>query len=336
MFRTTSGRSAPRPAAAAETPAPVRRQVPAARAVPSGLTAQAALLCYGDMIADVKALARSWGTGRQDRYSSPRQHTKDCFSIIETTPSALLVLTARSTASNYLYSHSVNTAILTTHLGLGLGWPAGALRRLGFAALLHELCLSELLELPVETGSPAGEESREQRLHPTEVTALRQHLSNLESTLKHMAGEAIPDLRLASHILGICDLYEALSHFRAWREPRLPHAVIRHLVKEYADVFDRKAKQLMLQRLTLYPPGSYVALSHGEIACVTAVDPQSPTLPTVAIRLNGEGAPLDPPQTVNLSEHSLVHIAAPIDETKLGLKDKKTLMALQAERWWVS
>ncbi|MBI5625132.1 MAG: hypothetical protein HY924_15250 [Elusimicrobia bacterium] len=292
--------------------------------------------CYGALISLVKDLARHWGEDLPRLSARVLPVVTSCLAALRAQPSPLLCLTARSTASNYIYAHSANTAILSMYLALGRGWPSQALRLLGLDALLHEFRLAELLKLPLETGSPTAEEMREQKLHPVEPGTLRQHLVNLAATVKHSAEDGIPDISLGVHILGICDIYESLSHFRAWREPMVPHDAIRTLIKDHADGFDRKAKELLLQRLTLYPPGSFVHLSQGQTACVTSVDPRTPTLPTVSVRLDPAGVPLDPPQRVDLSGNSLVHIACPVDETKLGLKDKKVLMALQAERWWVS
>ncbi|MBI5882387.1 MAG: hypothetical protein HZB91_04710 [Elusimicrobia bacterium] len=291
--------------------------------------------CYGNLVSTIKEASAEAQEGAPISERGLSRATADCADLLQTRPYPLLGLTSRSTASNYLYGHSANVCVLSTYLGLGLGWEKEQTRQLSLAALLHELRLSSLLGLPFETGSPTAEEERETRLHPTTPPALKQHLANIEETITQ-CNDDIPDPKLAGHVIGICCLYEAMSHFRAWREPVLPHDAVRGIIKTFAEVFDRPAKHLFLSRLTLYPPGSYVQLSRGEIACVLAVDARTPTLPTVSVRVSSEGVLLDPPQEVELATNSLVHIERPVDETKLSLKDRKALMSLEAERWWVA
>ncbi|MBI4677726.1 MAG: hypothetical protein HY748_09085 [Elusimicrobia bacterium] len=333
----------PRAVGTAQAPGQPRTQdagkpMPGQQSLPKtpGLRVQfrAAQECYGRMVSLVKEAADQAQDGAAVRDLGLSRAAADCVDLLQAQPFPLLALTARSTASNYLYGHSANVCALSTYLALGLGWDKEPVRRLGLAALLHELRLARLLGLPMETGSPTAEEEREAKLHPTDSPALKQHLLDLEETAKRRENGA-PEPVLAAHIIGICDIYEALSHYRAWREPMLPHEAVRVIVKAHAADFDRAAKHLFLGRLTLYPPGSYVQLSGGAIAAVSTVDQRTPTLPTVSVRLSSDGVLLDPPQTVELATNSLVHIERPVDETKLDLKDKKVLMAFEAERWWV-
>lgn len=226
------------------------------------------------------------------------------------------------------------------YLGMGIGWAGEQAATLAATALLHELLLADAQGLPVRTGSPAAEESRELRLHPMEPRGLKKHLAELEAAadraITMLGAEDLPDAKLAAHLIGICDLYEARSHYRVWREPMLPHDAIRAIIKGGTDAFDRKARQAFLERITLYPPGSFVQLSTGEIARVVCVNSQTPTLPKLKVFLAADGAPLEPARTLDLAAHPVTHISRPVDETSLHLKDKKLLMALQAERWWVS
>jgi hypothetical protein len=51
--------------------------------------------------------------------------------------------------------------------------------------------------------------------------------------------------------------------------------------------------------------------------------------------LTSEGKPAQENQIINLLEKTKINILEPIDETKLDVKDKKLLLQIRAQRWWV-
>ncbi|MBI5244332.1 MAG: hypothetical protein HY922_11750, partial [Elusimicrobia bacterium] len=253
--------------------------------------------------------------------------------LLDASPYPLLILTGRSTAENYLHAHSVNVAVLSMRLGLGLGRQKGTVHRLGLAAALHE---SQLMSLTGLAHAPGAQEAqtvreREQRLHPMDQQGIRNHLALIEVTLERPFPEPA-DRKLAAHLIGICDIYEALSHPRTWREPLLCHKAVLTIVKDLAKEFDRRAVQAFVGALSLYPPGSYVQLSTGRIARVIAVKAQTPSLPTVD--LNPNGKPPSQASILDLAKSPLARIARAVDPAKLPIEGKMVRSAFETDRWW--
>jgi hypothetical protein len=268
----------------------------------------------------------------------------ECLALLEENPGPLLAVSAHSTAGNYLYAHSANVSIVSMHLGLGLGWKRGAVHRLGLAAILHELRLSDMAGLPAEPKDPAAERSMEMTLHPLESREVQGHLRKIEESFRsplpeavERASESVPDVVLASHVIGLCDIYETLSRARTWREPLLPHDAVKVILKKFADEFDRRAVHVFLECLTPYPPGSFVKLSTGELACVIGVNPGTPLLPTVAVSVGADGT-VPPSQVfIDLSKPKAnpVAIQRAVDETKLKTKEGKIVESSRSGRWWI-
>lgn len=242
-----------------------------------------------------------------------------CLDIFEADPGPLLAQTGRSSQAAYLWAHSANVALLSMHAARILRLDKETAQQVGLCGALHELRL-----LSLEETSAASEADREHALNPLEPKLIAPHLARIEKTLGHSFPKSA-EARFAAHAIALCDLYEALSHPRPWREPLLPHDAVMAIAREFSKEFDRRVLQAFIAGVTLYPPGSWVELSNGEAGRVVSVSSRTPTLPTVEIRLDSEGKPVEQAVLLDLAKSPIIHISKAADETKLGL---------EAERWW--
>ncbi|MBI4386671.1 MAG: HD domain-containing protein [Elusimicrobia bacterium] len=260
--------------------------------------------------------------------------------------------TRYSTASSYFYAHSVNVATLSLLLTDGLGWEEEDRILLGTAALLHEVGMSRFLHLAQAPRELTSEERKEIRLHPLASQELLGHIQNTEESLKNMLSEIVGQvherangsgyphgigrekINLGAQIIGLCDIYEALSHPRNWRNAMLPHDAIKLILRDNAEEFDRHLLKALLEQLSLYPPGSYVRLSTHEIGRVLQVNPSFPTRPLVEIRIQADKTKEDPPKIVNLLKRPLIHVSQAVDETQIAVKDPRLRLQFEASRWW--
>jgi HD-GYP domain-containing protein (c-di-GMP phosphodiesterase class II) len=260
----------------------------------------------------------------------------------------LVAMTVRSTAGNYLYAHCVNVAILSMNVGRGLGLDPQALHLLGLSALLHDVGMIKYLDLSQAPRPLTKEEHQEIQLHPLESRKLLAHLRDVEETTRRSIGEIIAcdhadaakaaspqNVHRLAQIIALCDMYEAMSHNRSWREAMLPSEAINALLKRHAQQFPRPLVKAFLESMSLYPPGSYVKLSGGEIGRVVGINPKFPTRPTVEVCFRRDLSPMEPALILDLAEKPLSHVNRAVDETKLPIKDARSLLALQAARWWV-
>lgn len=242
-----------------------------------------------------------------------------CLELLEADAGPLLSQTARSSKANYLWAHSANVALLAMRLARVLRLDKETAQQVGLCGALHELRL-----LSLEETAAASEEDRERGLNPSDPKLIAPHLARVEKTL----GRSFPrsaEARLAAHAVALCDLYEALSHPRPWREPLLPHEAVMAVARDFVKEYDRRVVQAFIASVTLYPPGSWVELSNGDKGRVVSVSARTPTLPTVEVRLGHEGELPAEPAVLDLSKSPVVHVAKAVADAKL---------ASEAERWW--
>jgi hypothetical protein len=142
------------------------------------------------------------------------------------------------------------------------------------------------------------------------------------------------DIPAMARILQLCDIYEAMTHPRAWRKGISPHAMIKNLLKQRVQTFEPVLVKNFVKCLSLFPPGCLVQLSTQESGYVVRIHPGMPSCPTVELRVHANGAIYSPTRIIDLTENPTTHIAAAIDESQAGIKDPNFLARLEADRWW--
>jgi hypothetical protein len=213
---------------------------------------------------------------------------------------------------------------------------------LALAAFRHDL-----LRLPKDGSS---DESAQERMHPSEPARLFEHTAALEKAVpadlselypvetSESEGEWVQKRRAphqGAHLIGLCDMYEHMSHPRPWREGMLPHEALVVLLKQHRRESDQRLLKVFAERLCLYPPGSFVELSTGEFGRVAAASTASPTRPLVEVLIRPDGAAARPSFAVDLARLQHLHILRAVDETRLPIKDLRLRLWVRAARWWL-
>lgn len=268
------------------------------------------------------------------------------------TNSVLLNYVTFSTAEDYLHAHTANTAILALAMGLAMELEQSELGLLGFCAMAHDLGMTGYGQIYRSETRLTDEEFAEITLHTEAGMEKLDRIVDLDYRIKDRArriilqtherldGSGYPD-RISSEeidplaqIIGIADVYEAMTHPRAWRGPMNPPEVVKELIEKEGRGFNSRVVKALISALSIYPAGSYVALSTGEIARVIKVNKGSLTRPLVEVALDPEFAQL-PPHTVDLLEYPLTAIERTVDFSEIEQRNPKYYAKLELARWWV-
>ena len=156
--------------------------------------------------------------------------------------------------------HSRKVAQLAVEVGEHMGLPTDALRRLAVAGLLHDIgklqISADILRKPAAL---TDEEYRTIQTHPQAGADLLAHLGSFEEeipiVLAHhervdghgyplgLTGEHIP---LEARILSICDVFDALTKVRPYREAWTRDRALELIVKETGTAFDPRCTAALL------------------------------------------------------------------------------------------
>lgn len=224
--------------------------------------------------------------------------------------SSLLPAVARlkDTPGEYLYHHGLNVALLSMAVASQLSVRRENLLQIGIGALLMDV---GMLQVPEDVRLAARELSAEERRlvqsHPLHtINALERleavgPLSMLICYQSHERadGSGYPKGRTADTIhpyaklVGAADAYVAISSNRPYRGAATPYKAMETVLREAGrSLFDREVFRSLLDCLSLFPIGSYVRLSSGDMAKVIRANPGMHTRPVVLI-VDDDGTAMD-------------------------------------------
>jgi HD-GYP domain-containing protein (c-di-GMP phosphodiesterase class II) len=251
-------------------------------------------------------------------------------------PSAYLWLKEMKRKDDYTYQHALGCSV----------WAACFARHLGLdRAELLEMSLGGLLFDVGKTRLPPGVLAKQQALDVAEAEVMRRHvehgldiLSNtdgithgiLEMVRTHHErhdGSGYPnklrgtEIPVSGRILGIIDTYDALTKDRLHAPGMSPHQAVAELYKLRGTLFQAEIIEQFIQTCGIYPTGSLVELSNGQVGVVTAVHSLKRLRPSVMVLLDEQKLPLAQFHTIDLSQVTLDANGVPL-VIKAGLPPK--------------
>jgi HD-GYP domain-containing protein (c-di-GMP phosphodiesterase class II) len=220
--------------------------------------------------------------------------------------------------------HMVNTAIFAMRIGQGAGCSAEERPWLGLAASLHDVGMvivpRELLELLEKPAALTEEEMVLVRRHPEKGFRILQGLGAEFDWLAGVAfqeheredGSGYPrglkagEISGFAQVVGLADMYEALTHARPYRNAQGPFDAMRELIQAERRRFPDYIFKGLICGLPMFPVGSHVRLNSMEIARIVATNPSFPLRPLVEVIVGSNGKRLEQPRPVDLSANTLL------------------------------
>lgn len=201
------------------------------------------------------------------------------------------------TFDDYTYRHSVNVAVISTILGMGMHLSRSMLEEVCVAAIFHDLGKlmidSDILNKPDRL---TVEEFQEVKKHPElSVKLLKKRYkvtdASKEAVLHHHEnedGSGYPDgitrddIPLYSKIIHVADVYDALTSKRPYKDPYTPSEAIEYLMGGCNILFDESIVRAFMKCVPVYPKGATITLSDNRLAVVYENNP-NPLRPKVKV-----------------------------------------------------
>lgn len=223
---------------------------------------------------------------------------EDLIENILNNKDVLLSLVDIRSMDNYVYSHSVNVAVISLVLGIALKLPKRQLQYLCTGALLHDVGKSFVSKEIL---------MKQEELTSEEISVLKQHsvlgykyLSdsyNLSANSKIIAlqhherpdglgypnGLVCDEINMLSKIVSIANAYDTLSSGRPNKKSMFPSDVLEYLMSNAGKIFDYDIVNTFCKIVIPFSKGTLVELSNGDIAIVQETIPNFPLRPIVKI-----------------------------------------------------
>ena len=199
---------------------------------------------------------------------------------------------------SYTYTHAVNCCALMAAFGRHLGLGDEAMRDLATGGLLLDIgktaISEELLERAqdltdgerqtvhghLEHGVRLYDQSGADNPYVREIIQTHHERENGSGYPSRLAGDGIP---LFGRIAGIVDSFDAMTSARPYRQSVSKYEALQRMYRERGELFQGDLLEQFVQCLGVYPVGTLVELSTGEVAVVMAQNPVRRLFPKVML-----------------------------------------------------
>lgn len=221
----------------------------------------------------------------------------------------LCISGSKPSDGDYIYHHSLNVCLLALNIAAAAGYSENQIVEIGMGALLHDVgMLLVAEEIRRKRDRLTKDEWYEVHKHPILGLHLLERLTRLPDSVPIVAyqtherenGVGYPRRRGGrlihrfAKIVGLADIYEAVSSPRCYRPAAPPYNAMEMLVKMARQgMVSGDLVKAFLEYTSLFPVGSIVELSDHRIARVVAANGTSFTKPVVSIVVDGNGRTLD-------------------------------------------
>lgn len=212
-------------------------------------------------------------------------------------PDALISVARLKRHDDYTYLHSVAVCALMIALGRQLRLPDEQIREAGIGGMLHDIGKAAMpLQVLNKPGALTDAEFRIMKAHPVRGYEMLQEgggasAAALEIALHHHEkfdgtgyphGQSGEGIDLLSRMGAVCDVYDAISSNRPYKNAWSPAESIRRMAA-WKGHFDPNVFNAFVKSIGIYPVGALVRLQSDLLAVVTEQDDSSLLTPKVRI-----------------------------------------------------
>ena len=188
-----------------------------------------------------------------------------------------------SSFDNYTCSHSLNVALLSIVLAIGMGFSRSETVGIGAGALLHDIGKVFINKsILLKNGPLTNEEFATVKNHPMDgynyiskryniplrhCDTILDHHEKFDGT-GYPSGKKGTDISIFGRICAVADVYDALASKRPYRDALPPCECVEYIMGASGSQFDPRVVDVFAQRIAPYPVGTSVRLSNGWVGLV--------------------------------------------------------------------
>ena len=232
-------------------------------------------------------------------------------------PSAFVWLKEIKRKDNYTYQHALGCSIWAASFGRHLGMEKEELRELALGGLLFDVGKTRMSgDLLTRQAQLDRYQLEEMRRHVEYGVEILQNTPGVSSEIVAMVathherynGTGYPlglsgsDIPMSGRILGLIDSYDALTNLRPYASALSPHQAITELYECRGTLFQSELVEQFILTCGIYPTGSLVELSNGQVGVVTAVHSLKRLRPSIMLLLDEHKLPLPQFRSIDLGE----------------------------------
>jgi HD-GYP domain-containing protein (c-di-GMP phosphodiesterase class II) len=281
---------------------------------------------YSQALTALRTLVERLDAGKSAGVQKSKRAIEGLIDLLFEDEVSFMCLSTVRDADDQIYTHSVNTAILSILMGNKLGLTRASLEQLGLAGMFHDLGkaagVEDVLSKP---GRLTGQDLLKAQEHAllsvfsiirmnaslglkhSIITPAGEHHMGFDRSGYPWIGRQGEPLSLFGRLLAVADQYDALTSARPWRDPYPPHEALAILMKDAGTKLDPVILKVLVNTLGAYPPGTILFLDTHE-AAIAHYTPSSAVgaRPVVRMLLTNDQGEFIPGGTADLNELDLL------------------------------
>jgi HD-GYP domain-containing protein (c-di-GMP phosphodiesterase class II) len=230
--------------------------------------------------------------------SELKSHVDDIIDDLAANSSLNIGMAELKNYDDYTYQHSVNVCALAIILGISCGYNRYQLQNIGLGALLHDIGKIKIpLEIINKPSSLSYEEFIEVKKHPWEGFMIVRATADLSKSsiccvLQHherVDGRGYPrglsssNIHEYASVIAVADVFDALVSDRPYRPGYSNHDAAEIIERGKDTIFSGRIVDKLFSHIRIYPPGTVVGLSTGDLGVVIYDDPKNPKQPKIKL-----------------------------------------------------
>ncbi len=261
----------------------------------------------------------------------------DMVDSILRNPDAFSWLSRVRDIDEYTYSHSVRSSVWSILFGRHAGLSKKDLDTLALGVLLKDIGKTKLDKELVQKTSRTSLENQEYEkfveigaqilrdtpgIEPRVISVVKTHCERLNGSgfPHHLRGDKIPML---GKIAGIVSFYDETTNPRGEKYPISPSKAVAKLYEARGSEFQEELVVEFIRAIGLYPTGTLVELSTGEVGVVVEQNFKRRLKPKIILVLDAVKNPIRKPVMIDLAED---------ERRKQALIDKGKMTSAEVEK----
>lgn len=243
-------------------------------------------------------------------------------------PEVVNGLTEIRNISTDMYSHCINVCSMSTILALRLRMSEVQVHNIAMGAILHDIGL-KYISVPyidVDVEEMNDKDQIEYKQHTIYGYSAIQNEEWLSDTAKDIIlrhheqedGNGYPfrhngqRLRQEVKLVAVCDDFDAMISGIGRRKMKIYEA-IEYIKVNAGIIYDRAVASKLLKTMAVYPVGTKVVTSEGEIGIVEKQNIDAPERPVIKVITSAVGKEYNPPVTKDLMKQLTLFIVDTVD-----------------------
>jgi HD-GYP domain-containing protein (c-di-GMP phosphodiesterase class II) len=272
---------------------------------------------YLKSVEEFKKEFTNWQSGTPINIAKMREITLPLIKTVEQNKFLVYSLNQYSTKKEYLYHHPVAVSILSAMIGKKLGLKSGQVNQLALAGVLADCGMAKVSTNILNKEKPLSEnEFQEIKLHtangykmvkdspllkPEAKLAIFQHHERFDGT-GYPTSEKSDRIHLYSQIIGIADVFHAMTSERIYRSRQPIFKVLDMITRDLFGKFDIKVVNSLMKLVGDLDIGTAVKLSTGDYGEVVYTKANAFTKPVVKLNNNEKLLDLSQNKDVYITE----------------------------------